>query len=74
MLFLQGTRDAFAQPDLLAQVIGRLGVRATLHPVEGGDHSFSVLKRSGRRPEEVMDGLAAAIVDWARSLRLDGTS
>jgi len=74
MLFLQGTRDAFAQPDLLAQVIGRLGARATLHPVEGGDHSFSVLKRSGRRPEEVMDGLAAAIVNWARSLRLDGTS
>jgi uncharacterized protein len=42
MLFLQGTRDPFADPVLLAGVVKKLGRRATLHPVEGGDHSFNV--------------------------------
>jgi predicted alpha/beta-hydrolase family hydrolase len=42
MLFLQGTRDSFARPDLLEQTVRRLGDRATLHPVEGGDHSFRI--------------------------------
>ena len=70
MLFLQGTRDTFAQPDLLLPVIGGLGPRASLHLVEGGDHSFAVLKRSGRTAEQVMDEIADTVVDWARSLRL----
>src|SRR5262245_19688848 len=48
MLFLQGTRDEFAELALLQQVTGRLGTRATLHLVEGGDHSFKVPKRTGR--------------------------
>jgi predicted alpha/beta-hydrolase family hydrolase len=42
MLFLQGTKDPFARWDLLEAVVARLGKRATLHPVEGGDHSFRV--------------------------------
>jgi predicted alpha/beta-hydrolase family hydrolase len=42
MLFLQGTRDTFAQPVLLAAVIARLGSRAELLSVAGGDHSFRV--------------------------------
>ena len=46
MLFLQGTADPFAQPDLLAGVMKRLGSRATLHEVEGGDHSFRVRGKS----------------------------
>jgi uncharacterized protein len=49
MLFLQGTADPFAQPDLLAGVMKRLGSRATLHEVEGGDHSFRV--RGSRRDD-----------------------
>lgn len=42
MLFLQGTADPFARPDLLDRTLERLGNRATLHRVEGGDHSFRV--------------------------------
>ena len=53
MLLVQGTRDAFARGDLLRALIGRLGDRAELHSVEGADHSFRVLKRSGRTPEDV---------------------
>ena len=68
MLFLQGTRDAFARPDLLLPLCRRLEPRATLHLVEEGDHSFSVPKRAGRTPAEVLDGLADALVAWARPL------
>jgi predicted alpha/beta-hydrolase family hydrolase len=42
MLFLQGSRDTFARPDLLAAVIARLGPRAHYVEVTGGDHSFRV--------------------------------
>jgi uncharacterized protein len=68
MLFLQGTRDQFADLALLLPVIERLGARATLHRVEGGDHSFGVLKRSGRSGEEVLDELADAVSAWGAAL------
>src|SRR6184192_1153157 len=64
MLFLQGTRDDFADFKLLTPLVQRLGERATLHIVEGGDHSFKVLKRSGRTEAEVMEELVGAIADW----------
>ena len=61
MLFVQGTRDALADLELLRPVLKGLGRRARLHVVEGGDHSFKVLKRSGREPDEVMDEIADAL-------------
>jgi hypothetical protein len=65
MLFLHGTGDPFAQPALLAGVVDRLGDRATLVDVEGGDHSFNV---KGRRADarEVGAGLAALAVPFVR--------
>jgi predicted alpha/beta-hydrolase family hydrolase len=70
MLFLQGTRDTFARLDLLTPVCERLGARATLHLIEGGDHSFGVLKRSGRTPDDVMNELTDTFVTWAKALVL----
>ena len=67
MLFLQGTRDQFAQTALITGVCQRLGSRATLHSVEGADHSFGVLKSSGRSPGTVLDELADTLVQWVRS-------
>jgi uncharacterized protein len=64
MLFVQGTRDEFAALDLLRPVIERLGERATLALVEGGDHSFRVLKRTGRSEAAVMDELVGTIAAW----------
>lgn len=72
MLFLQGTGDEFADLELLRPVVKRLGDRATLHLVEGGDHSFKVSKRSGRSEGEVMGELARAIVTWSLKLVEDG--
>src|SRR5438093_7717231 len=65
MLFLQGTRDDFADLTLLKPLIKRLGQRATLHLVEGGDHSLHVLKRSGRTDADVMGEIADAIAEWS---------
>jgi len=67
MLFVQGTRDNFAGPDLLEPLVGGLD-SATLHLVEGGDHSFKVLKRSGRDEREVRAELADAIAGWIDGL------
>src|SRR5690348_4913668 len=64
MLFLQGDRDEFADLELLRPVVTRLGDRATLHLVESGDHSFHVLKRSGKTADDVMRELLDAMVDW----------
>ena len=64
MLFLQGTRDKLAPLDLLAPVCEGLGQKANLHVVEGADHGFHVLKRSGRTDEEVLDELADTTRAW----------
>jgi predicted alpha/beta-hydrolase family hydrolase len=64
MLFLQGTRDEFAPLDLLRPIGESLGSRATLHVIDGADHGFHVLKRSGRTDNEVMRELAQAVASW----------
>jgi uncharacterized protein len=64
MLFLQGTRDALAEPSLLEPVVKSLGSRATLHLLEGADHSFRVLKSSGRNDRAVMDEALDAFAAW----------
>jgi uncharacterized protein len=65
MLFLQGTRDEFAQLDLLRGVVESLGKRATLHVIEAGDHSFKVpKKRVGKSDTDVMQELAETISQW----------
>jgi len=65
MLFLQGTRDSFAQPALLAGVLERLGSRAQLVSIEGGDHSFARAgaNRDGRRIGASLAPPAAAFVE-----------
>jgi len=63
MLFVQGTRDRLAELELLQPICARLS-GATLHIVEGGDHSFHVLKRSGRTDEEALNEVAEAIAEW----------
>jgi predicted alpha/beta-hydrolase family hydrolase len=68
MLFLQGTRDTLAELTLLEPVVKGLGTLATLHPVREADHSFHVLKRTGRHDDEVMDEILDAFVAWAGAI------
>ena len=74
MLFLQGTRDPLADLGELRPVLDELGDRAQLHVVEGGDHSFHVLKRSGRSDAEVLDELCARVAEWIEKLAGVGRS
>jgi hypothetical protein len=64
MLFLQGTRDEFANLDYLNPLVKRLGARATLKLFEGADHSFRVPAKSGCTDAEVMNELLNALAEW----------
>jgi predicted alpha/beta-hydrolase family hydrolase len=68
MLFLQGTRDALAELELLEPVVTQLGSLATLHLVKDADHSFHVLARSGRNDHEVLDEVLDAFATWMDSI------
>jgi hypothetical protein len=68
LLFLQGTRDSLADAKLLEPVVASLGALASLHLVEGADHSFHVLARSGRSDREVMSEILDAFATWAATL------
>ncbi|MBC5767833.1 alpha/beta hydrolase family protein [Ramlibacter albus] len=64
MLFLQGTRDALAELELIEQVTSGLGDRATLVVIDGADHAFHVLARSGRTDADVIAQLADECARW----------
>jgi predicted alpha/beta-hydrolase family hydrolase len=68
MLFLQGTRDSLANLERMREVVAGLGARTTLHVVEGADHGFEVLVRSGRTHEEVLEELASTTATWMRRI------
>ena len=67
MLFLQGTRDSLADLSLLTPLVEELPL-ATMHVVDGGDHSFKVLKRSGRSEDEVFGELVQTVDAWTLTL------
>jgi predicted alpha/beta-hydrolase family hydrolase len=68
MLFLQGTRDTLAELSLLKPVVNGLGNRATLHLADGADHSFHVLKSSGRNDREVLAEILDAFAAWVDTI------
>lgn len=67
ILFVQGTRDRLADLELLRPVVADLD-HATLHVVDGADHGFRVLKRSGRTEDDVMAELGQAVEGFIRSV------
>jgi predicted alpha/beta-hydrolase family hydrolase len=69
MLFLQGTRDTLADLKLLRPICADLGSPATLHVIETADHSFHVLKSSGRTDADALRELAQTTASWAENLK-----
>lgn len=63
MLFIQGTKDPFATPDELRTVIKKHKLPATLHLIEGGDHSFKVPKSAGN-PKQVFESVLDKVQSW----------
>jgi uncharacterized protein len=68
MLFLQGTRDEFAQRELLEPMVKSLGKRASLHFIEAADHSFKAPKSAGKTATQIEATLADAIIEFASTL------
>ncbi len=64
MLFIQGSRDAFARPDLLEETLKKLP-RATLHVVDGANHG---LKVKARPEDDVIAEIAGVVVPWISSI------
>jgi predicted alpha/beta-hydrolase family hydrolase len=67
MLFLQGTRDTLADLTLLQPICEDLGSLATLHIIETADHSFHMLKKSGKTDADALRELAQTTASWQAS-------
>jgi uncharacterized protein len=68
MIFLSGTRDELAKPELLQAVCAGLGDRATRCPLETANHGFRTLKRSRGPAEDVFVEMARLVRDWASTV------
>lgn len=68
VLCLNGTRDALCTRELMEKALQRVTAPWTMRWLEGADHSFHVLKRSGRTDEDVMKEIADATEAWVAGL------
>jgi uncharacterized protein len=69
MLFLQGTRDTFADLKLLRPICAKLKPQATLHIVKDADHSFHVPKSTGKTDLEVLRESVETVLSWADEIQ-----
>jgi uncharacterized protein len=65
MLFISGTKDTFAERPLLERVVAKIGDRATLVWIEGGDHSLKTTKKG----TDSLRAAADAIENWVKATR-----
>lgn len=69
MLFLQGSRDALAELKLLKPLCAKVGKRAELFIVEGGDHSFHMLKSAKRSDDDALEAVIEKAAEWMEKKR-----
>ena len=68
MLFVQGTRDALAEAPQHEALLHRLGAAATRADIDGADHAFAVLQRSGRTDEEALEEVLDWMLVWTQAV------
>jgi len=68
MLFVQGSRDAFGTPAELTPVLASLDQKATLHVVQGGDHSFKLSRTDAAAQAAALDDVARTAADWIQQV------
>ncbi|MDP7035155.1 MAG: alpha/beta hydrolase [Planctomycetota bacterium] len=61
---IQGTRDRFSSPELLRESLALIPGPVRVIRIEGADHSFQVLRRSGKTEEEVFRTISRSIATW----------
>jgi hypothetical protein len=66
VICFNGTRDPFCTPSLMEDILKRVKTDWEMHWVEGADHSFHVLKSSGRTDGEVIEGIADSVSEWVK--------
>ena len=64
VICFNGTRDPFCTPELMEAVLKRVKTEWEMHWVEGADHSFHVLKSSGKTDAQVLDEIGNAVQEW----------
>lgn len=69
VLCFNGTRDALCRQDLMETVLAGVRTSWDMHWLEGADHSFHVLKSSGKTDAEVLEEIGAATLRWVADLR-----
>jgi hypothetical protein len=74
VLCFNGTRDPFCDRRLMEQVVGPLAPTWTMRWLEGADHSFHVLKRSGTSDAAILETVASTSAEWARYFGGSATS
>jgi uncharacterized protein len=68
VLCLNGTRDALCRPDLMEEALKKVTAPWTMQWLEGADHSFHVLKSSGRTDAQVDQEVRTAAGRWLATL------
>ena len=71
VLCLNGTRDALCRPDLMKKTLQTVTAPWTMHWIEGADHSFHVLRSSGRSDAQVDEEVKEAAGRWLATLLRD---
>jgi len=68
VLCFNGTRDEFCRPDLMEAALKTVKAPWTMHWLDGADHSFHVLKSSGRTDAQVLDEVRTTTNSWLGTL------
>ena len=68
VICFNGTRDPFCTPSLMEEVLRRVNTPWEMHWVDGADHSFHVLKSSGKTDVQVLNEMADRIKDWVGAI------
>jgi predicted alpha/beta-hydrolase family hydrolase len=68
VLCFNGTRDALCTPEIMRRVLTTVRPSFEMHWLEGADHSFHVLKSSGRTDAEVLSEVGTVSERWLAGL------
>jgi predicted alpha/beta-hydrolase family hydrolase len=68
VLCFSGTRDPFISRDLMEKALKPVKTKWEMHWLEGADHSFHVLKSSGRSDADILDEVGESVVRWIEHL------
>ena len=67
LLFFAGTRDSLCDLGLLKKVLTRLKTARELEVIDGGDHSFKMLKSAHISAEQVQDRIIRKMAAWLKA-------